>query len=151
MMADRPSREDFFETGKAWDIRPLAMIALASCVAGRSVNVRPTAEGIVDRLEAQGSDDLASFLDRRGFSDRTFRSNHPYAHTHSCVEKANGTAMIWVGGVDVVRVCRETETDQIEVLHYHTHGVAEVLYNCDPQTGRAVCEDKSDIVTRCPE
>ncbi len=150
-MSNRPSGGDFFETGKGQGLGCITLFVVLLGVAGCSVNVRPTAESIANRLELRGDDGLQAFLERRGFAPRRFGKNHPYNETHKCVEKANSTAMLWVGGVDVVRVCHEIDTDQIEVLHFQTHGIAPVLYSYDPETGRVVCEDKTDIIKRCPE
>lgn len=151
MMANRPSGGSFSVKMKGPAPRPFAVMAILFGVAACSVSVRPTAERIADRLDVRGDAGLDEFLMRRGFSPWTFHPSHPDSGNRSCVEKANGTAMLWVGGVDVVRVCRDLTSGEIGVLHFQTHGIGSVLHTYDPQTGRVVCEDLTDIVKRCPE
>ena len=59
-------------------------------------------------------------------------------------------AMLWVGGVDVVRVCREKATGVVEVLHFQTHSPGSAVHTYDPVTEIVVCNETSEIIERCP-
>lgn len=149
-VADRPSGGDFFETEKGRGARGFAVMLACSALSACSPSVHPSAERIADRLDGQGTTGLDAFLDRRGFKARRFSGRHPYIETHDCVEKANEMAMLWVGGVDVVRVCRETATGVVEVLHFQTHSIGSAVHTYDPVTGIVVCNETSEIIERCP-
>lgn len=127
------------------------LIAVTLLIAGCSLSVRPTAKSISKELEENGSETLFPWLERRGFLERAFAlEGHPN-QAKSCVEKANARAMLFVGGVDVVRVCRDPTTGIVEVLHFHTHGIGRVMRTYNPKTGVVVCEDTDYAIERCEE
>lgn len=122
-----------------------AVMNFAAC----SFSVRPSAEDIEGRLVEKGAMALEPWLERRGFrSWSTTLESHP-DRGKDCVEKANAAAMIFVGGVDVVRVCRVPETGQVEVTHIHTHGVGKVVRTYDPVTMSIACKDSFEEMNRC--